>query len=161
VRRAPARPATRGPTRVRAELEAYELTSIAPAPRRRAPAFAPASGGPPLRVRAAAWYFSVTGALGLLLLAMHALLKALDVPGYAQLRTPAGGVVVALCTMLGFLLTGRYLAAGERRGALAAALTLGVPLLLRVTQAQPIGPENALVLGVGTLLVLTAWRDLR
>ena len=78
-----------------------------------------------------------------------------------QRRMPAGGVVVALGTLLGLLLTGRDLADGERRALLAAALTLGVPLLLRVAQAQPVGVGNALVLGVGTILVLASWRDLR
>jgi hypothetical protein len=148
---------------VRAELEAYELASIAPAApaARRAPGLGPPGSAPPLRVRAAAGFFGVVGALGLLLLAMGGLLRALGVPPYAQASAPPGGLALALLTCVGYLLTGRSLAAGERRGALAAALTLGVPVLVHAVAAQPLGAWNVAVAGLGALLVAAAWRDLR
>ncbi|MDF1505859.1 hypothetical protein [Roseisolibacter sp. H3M3-2] len=140
-------------TTVRPELEAYDLASVAPAApaRRRVRVVAPP----------AAWWFSVAGALGLLLFGMAFLLRALGVPGYAALRPPAGGTTMALLTCVGFVLTGRLLAAGERRGAAAAALTVGVPLLLRAAQGAPLGTADATVGVVGLLLLLTARRDLR
>lgn len=67
--------------------------------------------------------------------------------------------VVAL-TGAGWIWTGRLLGAGERRGALTAAVTLLTPVLMRVAgQAMP---TSEFVIGVvGTIAVLSAWRDLR
>lgn len=69
-------------------------------------------------------------------------------------------VLVRAAVGIGWLWTGRSLAAGERRGAVVAGLALVAPLVARAA-GQAVS-TSLLVLGaVGALAVFSAWGDLR
>jgi hypothetical protein len=122
--------------------------------------FAPVSGELPARVRVAAWYFEATGALTLVSVAMAAIAAPLHLGLFAGVRVGFVSGLLRAAAGVGWLWGGRSLAAGERRGAVVAGLTLVAPLIARA--AGQAVPTSVLVLGaVGALAVFSAWGDLR
>ena len=122
--------------------------------------FAPVSRGPSTRLRLAAGYFTLSGAVTLALLAIALGSAALGPPAAAALlRAHPLAPVLRLASALLLLWTGRLLARGSRRGG-ALAVALLVPPLVAALAGQPV-PTSSLVVGVvGVLVVLSVWRDL-